>query len=148
MRIAIIQSCCVPSRGFFDLIGRCDEYEIFDSAQYIKRHWHNRNRVKTASGIEWLTIPVISKGRYEQTIDEVEIEKAWTEKHWRTLELAYRKSPFFARLAPTVHSWYEQAGRQKRLTDVNAIFIHGIADLLGRTTRILRDTAYPAERPC
>jgi hypothetical protein len=64
VRIAIIQSCYVPWKGFFDLIGRCDEYVIFDSAQYAKRHWHNRNRIKTARGLEWLTIPVISKGRY------------------------------------------------------------------------------------
>ncbi len=95
MRIAIIQSCYVPWRGFFDLIGRCDEYVIFDQVQYAKRHWHNRNRIKTAAGLEWLTIPVLSKGRYEQPIDEVEIEKPWAEKHWRALELAYRRAPFF-----------------------------------------------------
>jgi hypothetical protein len=58
-------------KGFFDLIGRCDEYVVFDSAQYVKRHWHNRNRIKTANGIEWLTIPVIAKGRFAQPIDEV-----------------------------------------------------------------------------
>src|SRR3989304_6083893 len=94
VRIAIIQSCYVPWKGFFDLIGRCDDYVIFDSVQYVKRHWHNRNRIKTANGLEWLTIPVISKSRYEQPIDEVEIEKPWAEKHWRALELAYHRAPF------------------------------------------------------
>ena len=113
MRIAIIQSCYVPWRGFFDLIGRCDEYVIFDRSQYAKRHWHNRNRIRTAAGLEWLTIPVLSKGRYEQPIDEVEIEKPWTEKHWRALELAYRRAPFFEALAPTVRGWYERAGQGK-----------------------------------
>lgn len=145
MRIAIIQSCYVPWKGFFDLIGRCDEYVIFDSVQYVKRHWHNRNRIKTASGVEWLTIPVISKGRYEQPIDEVEIEKAWMEKHWRTLELAYRHAPFFEMLAPTIRGWYERAERENRLSEVNIIFLRGIAGLLGLTTRIVRDTAYPVE---
>jgi hypothetical protein len=89
-RISIVQSCYVPWKGFFDLIGQCDEYVIFDSVQYVKRHWHNRNRIKTANGVEWLTIPVVSKGRFEQPIDEVAIEKPWAEKHWRALELAYK----------------------------------------------------------
>jgi hypothetical protein len=145
VRIAIIQSCYVPWRGFFDLIGRCDEYVIFDRAQYVKRHWHNRNRVKTTTGPTWLTIPVISKGRFEQPIDEVEIEKSWSEKHWRTLELAYRHAPHFEALAGTVRGWYERAEQEPRLTDVNALFLREIAALLGLGTRIVRDTVYPAE---
>ena len=145
MRIAIIQSCYVPWRGFFDLIGRCDEYVIFDTVQYAKRHWHNRNRIKTVTGLEWLTIPVLSKGRFEQPIDEVEIEKPWTEKHWRALELAYRRAPFFEALAPTVHGWYERADKEKRLTEVNALFLRELARFLGLETRIVRDTAYPVQ---
>ena len=145
MRIAIIQSCYVPWKGFFDLIGRCDEYVIFDRAQYVKRHWHNRNRIRTAAGVEWLTIPVISKGRYEQPIDEVEIEKPWTQKHWRALELAYRRAPFFEALAPTVRGWYERAEKETRLTEVNVLFLCEIASLLGLRTRIVRDFVYPVQ---
>jgi hypothetical protein len=143
-RISIIQSCYIPWKGFFNLIGRCDEYVIFDSAQYVKRHWHNRNRIKTASGIEWLTIPVVTKGRFEQPIDAVEIEKPWVDRHWRALELAYKRAAFFELLAPTVKAWYERADKETYLTDVNAIFLKGIAELLGLTMRIKRDTAYPS----
>ncbi|MCP3384639.1 WbqC family protein [Bradyrhizobium sp. CCGUVB4N] len=145
MRISIIQSCYIPWKGFFDLIGQCDEYVIFDRMQYVKRHWHNRNRIKTASGVEWLTIPVVTKGRFDQPIDEVEIEKPWAEKHWRTLELAYRRAPFFDTYAPAVRAWYERADKEERLTNVNELFTREIASLLGLTTRIVRDTAYPAE---
>jgi hypothetical protein len=113
--------------------------------QYVKRHWHNRNRIKTANGLEWLTIPVITKGRFDQPIDEVLIEKPWADKHWRTLDLAYRRAPFFEELAPVVRGWYERAGQETRLTDVNELFTREIAGLLGLKTRIVRDTAYPAE---
>ncbi len=41
-------------------------------------------------------------------------------------------------------AWYELADKQSRLTEVNAIFLHGIAGLLGLKTRIVRDDAYPA----
>jgi hypothetical protein len=145
VRISIIQSCYIPWKGFFDLIGLCDEYVIYDRMQFAKRHWHNRNLIKTPNGTEWLTIPVVTKGRFSQAIDEVMIEKPWADKHWRALELAYRRAPFFAELAPLVQGWYEQAHQQPRLTEVNLIFLRGIAGLLGIKTRITRDTAYPAE---
>ena len=145
MRIAIIQSCYVPWKGFFDLIGRCDEYVVFDTAQYVRRHWHNRNRIKTANGVEWLTIPVVSKGRYDQSIEDVEVEKSWAEKHWRALELAYRRAPFFSMLSPTVRLWYERAEKETRLTEINLIFLREITQLLGLKTKIKRDTSYPSE---
>jgi len=144
VRIAIIQSCYVPWRGFFGLISRCDQYVILDQVQYAKRHWHNRNRIKSAAGLQWLTIPVITKGRFEQAIDKVEIAKPWVDDHWRAVELAYRRAPFFNALAPTVRGWYEAAAKESLLTEVNAIFLRGIARVLGLRTRIVRDTAYPA----
>ena len=145
VRISIIQSCYIPWKGFFDLIGRCDEYVIFDQAQYVKRHWHNRNRIKTANGTVWLTIPVATKGRFGQAIEEVQIEQPWAEKHWRAIELAYKRATFFEIYAPVVKGWYERADKQARLTDVNELFLRGISELLGLTIRITRDTTYPGQ---
>jgi WbqC-like protein family len=145
VRISIIQSAYIPWRGFFSLIGSCDEHVIFDRAQYARRHWHNRNRIKTATGPQWLSIPVNSKGRFEQPIDEVEIEQPWAEKHWRSIELAYRRAPFFEVLAPTIRDWYERAAQRTLLTEINAIFLGEIANMLGLHTRIVRDSAYPAQ---
>jgi len=145
VRICIIQSCYIPWKGFFDLVGRCDEYVVYDSAQFVKGHWHNRNRIKTTNGVKWLTIPVVTSGRLGQRIDEVEIEKPWAEQHWESLRLAYRKAPFFEQLSPTVKAWYERAGRQARLTDVNAIFLNGIIEVMGLKTRVVADAAYPKE---
>jgi hypothetical protein len=145
VRISIIQSCYVPWRGFFDLIGRCDEYVIFDHVQYVKGHWHNRNRIKTTAGPKWLTIPVISKGRREQTIDAVEVRQPWAEKHWRAIELAYRRAPYFDAMAPRVRGWYERAAKEALLTEINVLFLREIAALLGLATRFVRDVEYPAQ---
>ena len=95
MPICIIQSCYIPWRGFFDLIGRCEGYVIYDSVQYSKGHWHNRNRIKTANGVKWLTITVETAGRLNQSISEVKVAKSWADKHRHTLELAYKNAPFF-----------------------------------------------------
>lgn len=32
--VAVIQSCYIPGKGFFDLVDRCDGYVILDSIQF------------------------------------------------------------------------------------------------------------------
>lgn len=142
MRVCIIQSCYIPWKGFFDLLGRTDVYVMLDRAQYAKRHWHNRNRITTADGSKWLTIPVATKSRFEQSIDEVFFAESWAEKHWRSIEFAYRRAPFFASEAPALKALYEKADRLERLTDVNELFLRALANRLGITTRIVRDDGF------
>lgn len=139
MRISIIQSCYIPWKGFFDLISRTDLYVILDGAQYAKRHWHNRNRIMTPNGAIWLTIPVVTKSKFDQPIDEVTIAESWAEKHWRSIELAYRRSPFFEQEAPMLKSLYEQAESLELLTHVNELFLRSIMQRLGIATRVRRD---------
>lgn len=144
-RIAIIQSCYIPWKGFFDLIGRCDEYIILDGAQYRKRHWHNRNKIKTQRGAEWLTIPVITKSQFDQPIDEVEIAEPWAEKHWRSIELNYARAPHFKTHAERIKDLYARAGGLSRLTEVNELFLRELCMQLGMSLQIRRDSDYACE---
>ena len=64
-RVAIVQSSYIPWKGYFDLIHSVDEFILFDDVQYTRRDWRNRKRVKTPHGPAWLTIPVSSKGRFD-----------------------------------------------------------------------------------
>ena len=67
-RVAIVQSCYIPWKGYFDLINGVDEFILLDDVQYSRANWRNRNRIKTPDGTAWLTIPVRGKGRYHQKI--------------------------------------------------------------------------------
>src|SRR5271154_2771667 len=58
----ILQPSYIPWRGYFHLIQKADVFVFYDDVQYDKHGWRNRNRVKTASGTQWLTIPVNSRG--------------------------------------------------------------------------------------
>jgi hypothetical protein len=64
--VAIVQSSYIPWKGYFDLIRAADEFILLDEVQFTKRDWRSRNRIKTKDGLSWLTIPVHTKGRYEQ----------------------------------------------------------------------------------
>ena len=58
MRVSILQPSYVPWRGYFDQIRRVDLFIFYDDVQYDKRGWRNRNRIKTAQGVRWLTAPI------------------------------------------------------------------------------------------
>ena len=94
--VAIVQSCYIPWKGYFDLINLVDEFILYDDRQYTRRDWRNRNRIKTPQGSQWLTIPVEVKGRYDQRIDETRIsDPDWAEQHWKTLTHNYASAPHF-----------------------------------------------------
>jgi hypothetical protein len=141
-RVAIIQSAYIPWRGFFDLIGRCDEYVIFDSVQFAKRHWHNRNLIRTPTGTTWMTIPVVTKSRFLQNIDDVRISETWADRHWRTISLNYSRAPHFKRLAPQIEALYAKVAHEERLTLVNESFLRAICDLFLIKARVVRDRHY------
>jgi hypothetical protein len=74
-RIAILQSNYIPWKGYFDMINSVDEFVIYDDVQYTRRDWRNRNIIKTKNGLKWLTIPIETKGRYNQKIRDAKIIK-------------------------------------------------------------------------
>ena len=58
MVIGILQPGYLPWLGFFEQLHCSDVFVIYDDVQYDKGSWRNRNRIKTANGIQWLTVPV------------------------------------------------------------------------------------------
>src|SRR5688572_18851386 len=94
-KVAIVQSSYIPWKGYFDLINMVDEFVLYDDVQYTRRDWRNRNRIKTAAGLKWLTIPVEVKGKYHQLIRDTRIaEPRWGERHWAMLAQNYSGAGF------------------------------------------------------
>lgn len=106
-KIAILQSNYIPWKGYFDLINLVDEFILFDDMQYTRRDWRNRNKIKTANGLNWLTIPVEVKGKYFQKIkDTVVSNAAWNRRHWDSIVHSYSRARYFGkykkRVWPTI----------------------------------------------
>ena len=132
-RIAILQSCYIPWKGYFDLIAAVDEFILYDDVQFTKNDWRNRNKIKTPQGVQWLTIPV--KKNFGQTIRETEIDgTAWAEKHWKSYVQYYSKAPAFAEVSPVLKPLYECD--YKHLIEVNHLSLKEICNFLGIRTVI------------
>ncbi|MGR4844784.1 WbqC family protein [Rhizobium sp. LARHSG275] len=141
-RVAIIQSSYLPWRGFFDLISRCDEYVIYDQVAYSKGHWHNRNKIKTATGTRWITIPVMTSGRLGQPIQDVEIKGDWAEAHLDQIRQAYKAAPAANDFLPVIEALYSQAEKLQFLTEVNELFLRRFVEMLKLNVPITRDRIY------
>src|SRR5436309_9737080 len=133
--VAIVQSCYIPWKGYFDLINFADEFIFFDDRQYTKRDWRNRNRIKTPTGSRWLSIPVQVKGRYHQRIDETFVDGSdWRKRHWETLRHQYMSAPYFGQFAAKVQGLYLGDVQEMRLSAINRRFIDGICECLAIKT--------------
>ena len=142
-RIAVVQSCYVPWKGFFDLIAAVDEFVLYDDAQYTRRDWRNRNRIKTADGLQWLTIPLHVKGLYLAAIKDMTVaDRSWAGRHWKRVVDSYRRAYCFDEFAGRMESLYEQAGKISRLSEINYLFIEAICRALGITTKLSWSTDY------
>jgi hypothetical protein len=142
-KVAIVQSNYLPWKGYFDMIAAVDEFILYDDMQYTRRDWRNRNQIKTPQGVQWLTVPVRVKGRYEQKINETEIDvdSDWATSHWKTLTQNYRRAPYFEEVAQWLSPHYEPDG-VALLSDLNRNLITAICDYLGIATRITSSTDY------
>jgi hypothetical protein len=135
-RIAIVQSNYIPWKGYFDLINSVDEFVLFDDAQYTRRDWRNRNRIKTRTGTEWLTIPVQTKGRYLGRIREIVVSDAcWHRRHWETIRANYARARCFERYSDDLERLFAQC-HEHQLSAINRYWIEAICAFLGIHTRL------------
>ena len=142
MKVAINQSNYISWKGYFDMIKSVDLFILYDNVQYTRRDWRNRNKIKTAHGLKWLTIPVNVKGKYFQKINETTIsDKKWNLNHLRTIEGCYSKSQYFEDVIPLVEHLYVTANHE-RISEINFHFIAGICDYLGINTKIVFSSEY------
>lgn len=139
-RVAILQSNYIPWKGYFDLIAYVDEFIIYDDMQFTKNDWRNRNKIKTPTGLQWLTVPVGQD--ISRRICDVSIENpAWQPKHWKTLTSNYGRSKFFEDISNWLMPLYMQK-EYKNLSIMNNIFMREICHFLGIETKISSSRDY------
>jgi hypothetical protein len=123
MVIGILQPGYLPWLGFFEQMSKSDVFIIYDDVQYDKEGWRNRNRIKTAKGIQWLTIPVLIKFEEHPLINEVKINNTvnWRKKHLSSIKQNYSKAPFFKEFFSLFEEAYSK--EWEYLIDIDMYFV-------------------------
>ncbi|HEV8513994.1 MAG TPA: WbqC family protein [Cyclobacteriaceae bacterium] len=96
MNSAIIDSHFLPSLEYFCALFPFDEIILEGEEHFAKQTYRNRSYINTANGVKILTVPLKERHGKILTKDiRIEPGKKWRNSHWRTIESAYRKAPFF-----------------------------------------------------
>lgn len=132
-RLVISQPMLMPWRGMFEQLMLCDKFVFYDDVQLPLgggrgRGFITRVQIKTARGIDWLSLPLARAGKGKQLIRDARFAHMnWKREHLGKIEQAYRPAPYFETV-------YESAVRPiyGLETDSVAEFcMHSMRSLLG-----------------
>jgi len=142
MRIAIHQPQYLPWLGYLDKLDRTDVFVLLDTVQFKKNEWQNRNRIRTAQGWQYLTVPVLHG--FPQRLDQVRINNQadWRRKHQTSLETHYRKAPHYDQFVPAFRDLYCRAW--ERLAPLNIEVIRVLTEAFGITTKLVEASRFTA----
>jgi len=134
MLIAVHQPQYLPWLGYFHKIDRADRFVLLDNVQFKKNEWQNRNRIKTAQGWQWLTVPV--KYKFSQKIHEVEInpDVPWQRKHRQAILTNYGKAAHGAYLDALFEDLFSRSWHS--ISRLNIHLVKSLARILGIDTPI------------
>lgn len=132
MRCMISQPTFLPWLGWFDLADLSDQVILLDNVQFDKRSWQQRNQIRTPKGLELITVPVRSSGRYKQLIFEVQIaDPMFGSRFLRTVRANYSRAPFFVPVMKELESIVPELVQSEKLVDLNRGLICFLAEWLG-----------------
>lgn len=138
MIVAIHQPAYMPWLGYLARIAEADVFVFLDTVQFEKNSFTNRNRIKSANGPVWLTVPVRQKGHIGKPLSALEIDNAtdWRTKHLRSIEQSYRKARHFAKCEADLAALVQSEGTL--LSELCLSQLRFWTDVLDIDTKIVR----------
>jgi hypothetical protein len=145
MVVTIHQPAYLPWLGYLDRIARSDLFIFLDTVQFERNSFTNRNRIKTANGPLWLTVPVRLRDHLNTTIADVEIDehRDWRRKHLSSIAQNYRRAPDFSSRYDRLAAAYERY--TSRLADLCFDQLEFWLAELDIATRVVRASELPVE---
>lgn len=98
MKLAIMQPYFLPYIGYFSLIKHTDEFILFDTVQFIRHGWIERNRIlKQTGGWQYIQVPLIKKDGRDTLISDIHInnDENWKQKILSQIQHYKKKAPYY-----------------------------------------------------
>ena len=94
----------LPCVAYFSCLSKFQSIVIEKHEHYEKQTYRNRCHINTANGLEKLIVPITAKhGKILITDVRIDYTQKWLTNHWRAIESAYRKAPFFEHYQDDLH---------------------------------------------
>lgn len=149
MIVSINQPAYLPWLGYFDRIARSDLHIVLDHVQIehnTSTSYTNRNKIRQKAGWSWLTVPILTKGRPELAICNVEVDarQPWQKKHNVALSNTYGRAEHFVDYSDELASIYQQP--VQKLTEIIHPLTRFILRELGISTSLLYSSSLPVSK--
>lgn len=133
MKTAVImQPTFLPWLGWFDLLDQSSVMIFLDDVGFSKQSWQQRNRIRAATGLLYLSLPVKTSGRIGQKINEARLDgNVFVDKMIRTIQGNYAKAPFFSRYFSEFCDVMKSSSSSGLLMDMNCELINWLIMELG-----------------
>ncbi len=99
-----MQPYFLPYLGYYQLIAAVDEFVIYDTIQYAKKGWINRNRFLRNSEPVTFTLPLQKASDYLDVVDREISDAFQPAKFCAQIAGAYRNAPEFVTTMPLIES--------------------------------------------
>ncbi|MCP5370554.1 MAG: WbqC family protein [Hyphomicrobiales bacterium] len=142
--LSIVQPAYLPWLGYFERLHLSSEHVVLDHVEIdlnSKTKFANRNRIRTAEGWCWLTVPLATKHRRGSLhLDHLAIaeDPRWRRKHAAAIRANYAKAAHFNDHWPFFENLF--ARDWTRLVDLCGAATGYLARALGVTTPTLRSS--------
>jgi WbqC-like protein family len=131
----------LPCIEYFAHITRDNEWVIEGFEHYQKQTYRNRCKILTANGIDTLLIPILYDRSHKMIQDiRIDYSQRWAVQHWRALQMAYAKAPYFDFFSDFFEKIYQE--KPVFLFDLNMKFMTICLKLLKLTPTIRQTDAY------
>lgn len=137
MKLAIMQPYFFPYLGYFSLIKQSDKFIIFDTPQFMRKGWIERNRIiKESGGSVYVKVPLI-KAPLSTLINEMKIDNStqWKSKIYAQLDIYKKKAPYYKQVMTLVQECFE--GEFENISKLNEKVIKHVCLYLGMKTEIV-----------
>ncbi|WP_162055596.1 WbqC family protein [Pontibacter pamirensis] len=135
-----------PPITYFWYAIRSESLMLERHENYIKQSYRNRCHVLTAQGVQPLSVPVIRGSSKNKTlISDIEIDysQKWYNVHWRTIQAAYGRAPYFEFYSDYIREVYER--QPKYLFQLNVELLRLYLKLLKLNKPLIFTEAYQSE---
>ena len=132
----------LPYIGLFHKILLCDTFIFVDHVQFNKKSWQNRNKIRCNKGEMLLTVPVLTKTKFDQKIAEVRINNDldWGKKHWLSIYFNYKNASHFEEYKDFFENIYNQ--KRELLGDLNESIIRYIIKKLKINIKVVKSSDF------
>ncbi len=143
----VLSTAYFPPVHYFTAISREETIYLEAHENFTKQSYRNRCQILTAQGSRDLVVPVKhGKGKKIPIIDvQIDYDQPWQKNHWKSIETAYNRSPFFEFYKDHLIHYFEK--RYDTLFEMNHLILEQCFPFLRIKKTILTTLTHQHDYP-